>query len=105
MIMINKILRTQKVSMKKYKKVFRSNFYFFNFSIQQRSAKLMYNQEKDIKRFFVNKINEIKADFENEREEKTKKDLRYLEKENQLSAQLEWIKDIAQKINQKNIKL
>ena len=65
----------------------------------------MYNQEKDIMRFFVNKINEIKADFENEREEKTKKDLRYLEKENQLSAQLEWIKDIAQKINQKNIKL
>ena len=46
----------------------------------------MYNQEKDIMRFFVNKINEIKADFENEREEKTKKDLRYLEKENQLSA-------------------
>jgi hypothetical protein len=46
----------------------------------------MYNQERDIMRFFVKKINEIKQDFENEREEKTKKDLRYLEKENQLSA-------------------
>ena len=46
-------------------------------------------------RFFMNKINEIKKEFENERAEKTKKDLKYLEKENQLSAQLEWIKDIA----------
>ena len=37
-------------------------------------------------KFFMNKINEIKQDFENERVEKTKKDLKYLEKENKLSA-------------------
>ena len=73
--------------MKKYKIVSLSTFLLsLIHSIHQRTAKLMYNQEKDIMRFFINKINDIKSDFENEREEKTKKDLRYLEKENQLSA-------------------
>lgn len=37
-------------------------------------------------KFFMDKINDVKREFENEREEKTKKDQRYLEKENQLSA-------------------
>ena len=40
----------------------------------------MFTQEKDIMRFFMNKINEIKKEFENERTEKTKKDQKYLEK-------------------------
>ena len=31
-------------------------------------------------KFFMNKINEIKKEFENERSEKTKKDQKYLEK-------------------------
>ena len=73
--------------MKNYKKASLSIFFeILICSVHQRTAKLMYNQEKDIMRFFINKINDIKSDFENEREEKTKKDLRYLEKENQLSA-------------------
>ena len=73
--------------MKNYKKASLSIFFeILIYSVHQRTAKLMYNQEKDIMRFFINKINDIKSDFENEREEKTKKDLRYLEKENQLSA-------------------
>ncbi len=40
----------------------------------------MFHQEKDIMKFFMNKINEIKKEFENERSEKTKKDQKYLEK-------------------------
>jgi hypothetical protein len=33
-------------------------------------------------KFFMNKISDIKKEFENEREQKTQKDLKYLEKEN-----------------------
>ncbi len=31
----------------------------------------MYNQERDIMRFFMNKINEVKKEFEEERKLKT----------------------------------
>lgn len=34
----------------------------------------MFQQEKDIMRFFMSKINDVKKEFENERAEKTKKD-------------------------------
>ena len=47
---------------------------------------MLFNQERDIMRFFMIKINDIKKEFENERIEKTKKDQKYLEKENQLSS-------------------
>jgi hypothetical protein len=40
----------------------------------------MINQEKDNIRFFINKVNEIKKEFENERAVKFKNDQKYLER-------------------------
>lgn len=62
----------------------------------------MVDQEKDIMRFFINKINEIKKEFEEEKLKKGKNDQDYLLKENQLISELEWIKNIAQKIDKEN---
>lgn len=60
------------------------------------------DKEKDIIRFFNNRISEIKKQFEEERIKKGKKDQDYIEKENQLISELEWIKNIAQKIDNEN---
>ena len=46
-------------------------------------------------RFFINKINEIRKEFEDEKIKKGKNDQDYLQKENQLISELEWIKNIA----------
>lgn len=70
--------------------------------IQLKTSKVLLDQEKDIIRFFNNKINEIKKQFEEERIKRGKKDQSYEVKEKQLIAELEWIKDIAQKIDQEN---
>lgn len=70
--------------------------------IQYRTSKVMVDQEKDIMRFFINKINEIKKEFEEEKIKKGKNDQDYLQKENQLISELEWIKNIAQKIDKEN---
>jgi len=71
-------------------------------NIQVKTSKVLLDQEKDIIRFFNNKINEIKKQFEEERIKRSKKDQSYEVKEKQLIAELEWIKDIAQKIDQEN---
>jgi DNA repair exonuclease SbcCD ATPase subunit len=71
-------------------------------NIQLKTSKVLLDQEKDIIRFFNNKINEIKKQFEEERIRRGKKDQSYEVKEKQLIAELEWIKDIAQKIDQEN---
>jgi len=71
-------------------------------NIQLKTSKVLLDQEKDIIRFFNNKINEIKKQFEEERIKRGKKDQSYEVKEKQLIAELEWIKDIAQKIDQEN---
>jgi hypothetical protein len=42
-------------------------------SIQLRTSKILVDQERDIIRFFNNKINEIKKQFEEERIKKGKK--------------------------------
>ena len=70
--------------------------------IQLKTSKVMIDQERDIMRFFINKINEIKKEYEEERIRKGKKDQDYLEKENKLISELEWIKNIAQKIDNEN---
>lgn len=71
-------------------------------NIQLRTSKILVDQERDIIRFFNNKINEIKKQFEEERIKKGKNDQEYIEKENQLISELEWIKNIAQKIDNEN---
>jgi len=71
-------------------------------NIQLKTSKVLLDQEKDIIRFFNNKINEIKKQFEEERVKRSQKDQSYEVKEKQLIAELEWIKDIAQKIDQEN---
>lgn len=42
--------------------------------IQLRTSKVMVDQEKDIMRFFINKINEIRREFEEEKIKKGKND-------------------------------
>jgi len=71
-------------------------------NIQLKTSKVLLDQEKDIIRFFNNKINDIKKQFEEERVKRSQKDQSYEVKEKQLIAELEWIKDIAQKIDQEN---
>ncbi|CAD8107973.1 unnamed protein product [Paramecium primaurelia] len=74
-------------------------------SIQLRTSKILVDQERDIIRFFNNKINEIKKQFQEEREKKGQNDKEYIQKENQLISELEWIKKIAQKIDDENHQL
>ncbi|CAD8199938.1 unnamed protein product [Paramecium pentaurelia] len=74
-------------------------------NIQLRTSKILVDQERDIIRFFNNKINEIKKQFQEEREKKGQNDKEYLLKENQLISELEWIKKIAQKIDDENHQL
>ncbi|KRX01154.1 hypothetical protein PPERSA_08255 [Pseudocohnilembus persalinus] len=71
-------------------------------NIQLKISKILVDQEKDITKFFNNKIFEIKKQFEEERIKKGKKEQDYIEKENQLISELEWIKNIAQKIDDEN---
>ncbi|KAL4469514.1 hypothetical protein ABPG74_004767 [Tetrahymena malaccensis] len=71
-------------------------------NIQLKTSKIILDQEKDILRFFNNKITEIKKQFEEERIKKGKKDQDYVEKELKLTSKLEWIKNIAQKIDNEN---
>ncbi|EGR27524.1 hypothetical protein IMG5_194730 [Ichthyophthirius multifiliis] len=71
-------------------------------NIQVKTSKIILDQEKDVLRFFNNKINEIKKQFEEERIKKSKKDQDYVEKELKLTSKLEWIKNIAQKIDNEN---
>lgn len=51
---------------------------------------------------FKNKINEIKKQIEEKCIKKGKNDLEYIEKENKLSSKLEWIRSIAQKMENEN---
>ncbi|CAD8121827.1 unnamed protein product [Paramecium sonneborni] len=74
-------------------------------NIQLRTSKILVDQERDIIRFFNNKINEIKKQFQEEREKKGQNDKEYILKENQLISELEWIKRIAQKIDDENHQL
>ncbi|CAD8111424.1 unnamed protein product [Paramecium sonneborni] len=74
-------------------------------NIQLRTSKILVDQERDIIRFFNNKINEIKKQFQEEREKKGQNDKEYILKENQLISELEWIKKIAQKIDDENHQL
>ncbi|CAD8195975.1 unnamed protein product [Paramecium octaurelia] len=74
-------------------------------NIQLRTSKILVDQERDIIRFFNNKINEIKKQFQEEREKKGQNDKEYIQKENQLISELEWIKRIAQKIDDENHQL
>ncbi|CAD8202570.1 unnamed protein product [Paramecium octaurelia] len=74
-------------------------------NIQLRTSKILVDQERDIIRFFNNKINEIKKQFQEEREKKGQNDKEYIQKENQLISELEWIKKIAQKIDDENHQL
>ncbi|KRX09478.1 hypothetical protein PPERSA_00757 [Pseudocohnilembus persalinus] len=69
---------------------------------QKNTSKILVDQESTILRFFNNKINEIKKQFEEERVKKGKKDQDYKEKESQLIHELDWIKNIAQKIDNEN---
>ncbi|KAM3132411.1 hypothetical protein pb186bvf_015511 [Paramecium bursaria] len=74
-------------------------------NIQLRTSKILVDQERDIIRFFNNKITEIKKQFEEERIKKGKNENEFIEKENQLLSELEWIKNIAQKIDNESHEL
>jgi len=60
------------------------------------------DQERDIIHFYNSKINELREQFEEENEKQAKRDQDFLEKENKLMSELEWIKGIAQKIDVEN---
>lgn len=71
-------------------------------SIQTKTSKILVQQESDIIKFFHKKINEIKEKFKEERLSKGEKDQEFLQKEKQLVSELDWIKNIAQKIDNEN---
>ena len=62
----------------------------------------MIEQESDIRRYFHKKINEIKEKFKEDKINKTEKDQEYLEREKQMMSELDWIKNIAHKIDLEN---
>ena len=68
-------------------------------TIQNKTSKILIEQESDIRRFFHKKINEIKEKFKEDKINKSEKDQEYLEKEKQMMSELEWIKNIAHKID------
>lgn len=68
-------------------------------TIQNKTSKILVQQESDIIRFFHKKINEIKEKFKEERINKGEKDQEHIQKEKQLISELEWMKNIAQKID------
>ena len=70
--------------------------------VQIRTSKILLDQEKDIINFYNTKINELREQFEEENEKQAKRDQDFLEKENKLMGELEWIKGIAQKIDVEN---
>lgn len=71
-------------------------------TIQNKTSKILIEQESDIRRFFHKKINEIKEKFKEDKINKSEKDQEYLEKEKQMTSELEWIKNIAHKIDLEN---
>jgi|JI6StandDraft_1071083.scaffolds.fasta_scaffold07450_3 chromosome segregation ATPase len=71
-------------------------------TIQSKTSKILVQQESDIIRFFHKKINEIKEKFKEERISKGEKDQEHIQKEKQLVSELEWMKNIAQKIDTEN---
>ncbi|EAR92965.2 hypothetical protein TTHERM_00295780 (macronuclear) [Tetrahymena thermophila SB210] len=73
--------------------------------LQVKTSNVLIDQEKTVIRFFNDKIQEIKKQFEDERIKKGKKDQDYIQRENQLISELEWIENIAQKIDNENINL
>lgn len=71
-------------------------------TIQNKTSKILIEQESDIRRFFHKKINEIKEKFKEDKINKTEKDQEYIEKEKQMMSELDWIKNIAHKIDLEN---
>lgn len=71
-------------------------------TIQNKTSKILVEQESDIRRFFNKKINEIKEKFKEDKINKTEKDQEYQQKEKQMVSELEWIKNIAHKIDEEN---
>jgi hypothetical protein len=70
--------------------------------IQNKTSKILIEQESDIRRFFLKKINEIKEKFKEDRLSKNEKDQESFEKNKQMMSELEWIKNIAHKIDIEN---
>jgi DNA topoisomerase IA len=68
-------------------------------AIQNKTSKILIEQESDIRRFFNKKIGEIKEKFKEDRINKSEKDQEYQQKEKQMASELEWIKNIAHKID------
>lgn len=71
-------------------------------AIQNKTSKILIEQESDIRRFFNKKINEIKEKFKEDKINKNEKDHEYQQKEKQMASELEWIKNIAHKIDEEN---
>ena len=71
-------------------------------TIQNKTSKILIEQESDIRRFFNKKINEIKEKFKEDKLNKNEKDQEYQQKEKQMASELEWIKNIAHKIDEEN---
>ena len=71
-------------------------------AIQNKTSKILIEQQSDIRRFFNKKINEIKDKFKEDRINKNEKDQEYQQKQKQMASELEWIKNIAHKIDEEN---
>jgi hypothetical protein len=71
-------------------------------SIQAKTTNVLAEQEKDIIRFYNTKIKELQSQFEQENAEQGKRNEDFLKKEKKLISDLEWIKDISDKIDSEN---
>jgi len=71
-------------------------------NLQLRTAKVLQEQEKDIKKTFNAKLNEIKKKIEFERNKKQDSTKDMIEKKNKLREELEWVTKIVEKIDEEN---
>eukprot|EP00357_Protocruzia_adherens_P002247 CAMPEP_0115012572 /NCGR_PEP_ID=MMETSP0216-20121206/24830_1 /TAXON_ID=223996 /ORGANISM="Protocruzia adherens, Strain Boccale" /LENGTH=526 /DNA_ID=CAMNT_0002381681 /DNA_START=46 /DNA_END=1626 /DNA_ORIENTATION=+ len=71
-------------------------------NVQHKTANILQEQQKDIVRSFNAKLTEYKNELEKEKAQKANLDFEPLDKENKLTHQLEWMKNIAQKMEKEN---
>lgn len=70
--------------------------------IQRKTSQVLLDQEKDIVKYYNEKINELTQEFEDENTRQQKRHADFRKKEENLMSELEWIKSIAHKIDIEN---
>lgn len=73
--------------------------------VQLKTSKVLQDQEKDIIKFYNDKINGLTQQFKEENLRQQKRHADFRKKEENLLSELEWIKGIAHKIDKENFYL